>query len=166
MLRTATMTAIVLAVATTAYAQQQTDPQLKQEAEAIYSKWEKAINAYDADALREISTPDDFTISVNGVESRDKVTESMERNRGNNIHLTGTVKDVQQLGQDAALSRGSYEVTTKQGSAQGNWLQVLVKESSDWKVRATAYSRTPPQPATASEGREQQPTSGSSTPEK
>ena len=67
------------------------------------------------------------------------------------VNVKGSVKEVQQIDSDTALSFGPYEVTftNPQGRAEGNWMQVLEKEGSDWKVRAMTYSRqvSPQQPA-------------------
>ena len=166
MLRTAMMTGIALSLAATAFAQQQTDPQLKQQAEAVYSKWEKAINDYDPSGLKAVETPDEFTISSFGVEGPSGAEKAAERNKKAGLNVKGSVKEVQQIDPDTAVSYGPYEVTIKnpQTTAQGNWMQVLEKQGSEWKVRAMSYSRMAPQqqPATASSGAAQ-PTSGSSS---
>lgn len=52
MLRAAMISAIALALAGTASAQQQSDPQLRQQAETIYSKWEKGGQRLQCERVR------------------------------------------------------------------------------------------------------------------
>ena len=161
------MTAIAVVLAAPAFAQQQTDPQLKPQAEALFSKWQQGLNTNDANVLQSIYAPEEFTISAFGVDSIANVEQTMARNKSDGVKVKGSVKEVQQIDSDTALSYGPYEASNNQGSVQGNWMQVLEKQGSDWKVRAMAVARSAsPQPATASSGNRQAPLAGSSTPNK
>jgi ketosteroid isomerase-like protein len=167
MLRTAMMTAIALSLAGTALAQQKADPQLRQQAETIYSKWEKAVNDYNASAFKDLETADAFTIGPYGIETPGMAEKGAERTKSMGVNIKGSVKEVQQIDADTALSYGPYQVTftNPQGKAEGNWMQVLEKQGSEWKVRAMTYSRqvSQQQPSTASGSSPQPPASGSST---
>lgn len=156
MLRTAMMTAIALALAVPGFAQQQTDPQLKQHAEALYATWEKGVSDHDASALKALMSPAGFVISAYGFESPDTFEKGAERNKAAGLITRGALKDVQQIDADTALSYGPYEVTftNPPGRAEGNWMQVLEKQGSEWKIRAMTYSRQVSQ---------QQPASGSTS---
>jgi ketosteroid isomerase-like protein len=152
MLRMILMTAVALSLAGTASAQQKADPQLKQSAETVFSKYQQAFNNADASALKKLYSPQAITINRFGVNPIDQIEERIQRAKTFGVKIQGSVQDVQQIDSDTALSYGSYHFTYQdpQLSGDGTWMQVLEKEGADWKIRAMALSLKSPVASTAS----------------
>jgi ketosteroid isomerase-like protein len=156
MLRIVTAAALVL-LAAPVFAQQQSQPAdqaTKQAVESINQKWTEALNEGKSSAS--LFTPDGVTISVFGRDSGSKMDELNQRTHEMGINLKSSVDDVRQLpGGQLVLATGTFEVTYTKNpdtkSAQGNWLRVLQKEGSDYKILAQSYTRqAPPAAATGS----------------
>jgi len=152
-LRTVTAVALVLgSVSPSAFAQQ-ADPQMRQAAEAISAKWTEAINRGDAKTEMSLFAPDGFEMSVYGKQTPGaKMEETIKNVHDMGISLKTTVDQVKPLaGGQMMLATGTFDVsysnnpTTK--TAQGNWLRVLQKEGSDWKILAQSFTRQAPPPA-------------------
>src|ERR1700730_2872711 len=99
MLRTA-MTAIARAVAVPAFAQQ-ADPQLKQQAETIFSKCLQALDGAYGNALKNLYSPKAVTITLAALfvigSSACSVTEQDKPKSGSTVPTSGFLKDYSQL---------------------------------------------------------------------
>ena len=148
-----TMIALVaLAIATPAFAQQQGDAQLKAQVEQINQKWTNALNAGDSNVPKALSTPDAINIDAFGLQRLSETDLTTLKNLG--IEIQSNVTKVEMLpGDKAALAFGTYHVNYQNNpvvkSADGNWVRVLVKDGSDWKVKASSFVRLT-QPGVAS----------------
>ena len=168
MLRTICATAVALAMAAPALAQS-ADPQMRQKAEAIQAKWETAVNTGDAKVIESLLSPNAITINAFGAfTGAAAVEQDLERVKGMGINLKSHVTDVQPMGDGIeALSIGTYEVSFSNPSSQarGNFMQVLERQGTDWKIRAMSSARmAPPSPVTATGATGTQPATGSTTP--
>ena len=167
MFRTICVAAIALATAAPALAQS-ADPQMRQKAEAIQAKWETALNAADAKTIEALLSPNAVTINAFGVFTGAAAEQDLQRMKQMGINLKSQVTDVQPLGGGIeALSIGTYEVSFSNPSSQarGNFMQVLERQGSDWKIRAMSLARmAPASPATATGPASAQPATGSTTP--
>lgn len=140
----ATKFELIISLAGTALAQQRADPQLKQQAETIYSKLEKALNDYNASALKDLETPDAFNISAFGIETSRTREKGAERNRSMGVNTKGSVKEVPQIDADTALSRGLHRVRPPHPATQARVTQTREPECDKVKLvsqRWTADSR-------------------------
>jgi ketosteroid isomerase-like protein len=147
-------TAIVALVAATvapAYAQQ-VDAQTKQTVEAIGQKWVEAINKGDGKAASSLFTSDGFNIDVYGKNSGAKLDELSQKVHEMGITIAAPTNDVKSLASgQVLLVTGTFNVTYTNNpttkTAEGNWMRVLVKDGSDWKIVAQNVTRQAPPPA-------------------
>ena len=137
---------VALALATPAFAQQQGDAQLKAQVEQIVQKWNEAVNAGDGNAVKAFLTPDYINIDAYGMTTPSDTEKMVAAVKKMGIEIRGNVTKVEMLpGDKAALAFGTYHVTYQNNpalkSADGNWVRVLVKDGSDWKVKAASLVR-------------------------
>jgi uncharacterized protein (TIGR02246 family) len=144
---TAAVLALTATVASTAIAQQ-ADNQTKQAIEGIVAKWTQAVNQGDSTAASSLFTSDAISIDVYGKNST-QTGEVTKKVHDMGIDLANKVDDVRFLtpGQ-VLLASGTFTVTysknpnVKPGDTlTGNWMRVLVKEGSDWKIAAQSLTR-------------------------
>ena len=144
---TATILALTAAMTSTAMAQQ-ADDQTKQAIEGIVAKWTQAVNQGDSTAASSLFTSDAFTIDVYGKNSA-QTGDLTKKVHDMGIDLTNKVDDVRVLtpGQ-VLLASGTFTVSysknpnVKPGDTlTGNWMRVMVKEGSDWKIAAQGLTR-------------------------
>ena len=144
---TTTILALAAAMASTAMAQQ-ADNQTKQAVEGIVAKWTQAVNQGDSDAASSMFTSDAFSIDVYGKNST-QTGDVTKKVHDMGIDLANKVDDVRFLtpGQ-VLLASGTFTVTysknpnVKPGDTiTGNWMRVLVKEGSGWKIAAQSLTR-------------------------
>jgi ketosteroid isomerase-like protein len=156
LLRIVTVAGLVFGVVASSALAQQADPQMKQAAETLSTKWVDAVNRGDAETAASLFAPDAIVMSVYG-----KATGSQIETEAKNVHnmglsLTTTVDDVKPLASgQLMLVTGTFQAnysnnpTTK--TAQGNWLRVVQKDGSEWKILAQSFTRqAPPAAATGS----------------
>jgi ketosteroid isomerase-like protein len=131
---------------------QQADDQTKQAIETMMGKWAQAVNHKTASSF---FTPDGFSISVYGKTSGAQLDAETQKVHDMGINLTNKVDDVRPLASgQVLLASGTFSVTysknpnVKPGdTVTGNWMRVLVKEGSDWKIAAQNLTRqAPPAP--------------------
>jgi ketosteroid isomerase-like protein len=145
---TTTILALTVAMAPVAKAQQ-ADNQTKQAIEAIVAKWTQAINQGDSTTASSVFTSDGFEMSVYGKASGAQLGEQTKKVHEMGIDLTSKVDDVHSLASgQAVLASGTFSVrysnnpNVKPGDTlTGNWMRVLVKEGSDWKIAAQSLTR-------------------------
>jgi ketosteroid isomerase-like protein len=126
-------------------AAQEADQQMRQQIEAVHTKWVDAVNKGDVVAFSTLLTPsciavDPFgmTIGVN--------TERLQAIFKKGITVSFPIDGVQALkGGQAAIAYGTF--TSKYTDpnvppGQGSWLQVFERDGEAWKIRAYANSRT------------------------
>ena len=144
---TATILALTAAVATPAVAQQ-ADSQTKQAVEGIVAKWTQAVNQGDGATTSSFFTADGFTIDAYG-RNPSQTGDLTKKVHDMGIDLTNKVDDVRVLtpGQ-VLLASGTFTVSysknpnVKPGDTlTGNWMRVMVKEGSDWKIAAQSLTR-------------------------
>jgi len=152
---TTTILALTVAMAPVAKAQQ-ADNQTKQAVEAIVAKWTQAVNQGDDKTASSLFTSDAFSIDVYGKASGAQRAEVTKKVHEMGIDLTNKVDDVRSLASgQALLASGTFSVrysnnpNVKSGDTlTGNWMRVLVKEGSDWKIAAQSLTRQAPPSAT------------------
>lgn len=145
---TTTILALTVAMAPVAKAQQ-ADNQTKQAIEAIVAKWTQAINQGDSQTASSVFTSDGFEMSVYGKAAGAQMGEQTKKVHEMGIDLTSKVDDVHSLASgQAVLASGTFSVrysnnpNVKPGETlTGNWMRVLVKEGSDWKIAAQSLTR-------------------------
>lgn len=157
LLRLATAAMLALGVMAPSALAQQIDPQMKQAAETISAKWTDAVNRGDAKTAASLFASDGFAISVYGKTTGSAALEEESKNVHNmGLSLTTTVDDVKPLASGQLILatgkfQGTYSNNPTVTNVQGNWLRVLVKEGSDWKILAQTVTRqAPPPPVTGS----------------
>jgi ketosteroid isomerase-like protein len=145
-----TMTILALTVAMAPVAKaQQADSQTKQAVEAMVAKWTQAVNQGDDKTASSFFTSDAFSIDVYGRASGAQRAEVTRKVHEMGIDLTNKVDDVRSLASgQALLASGTFTVrysnnpNVKPGDTlTGNWMRVLVKEGSDWKIAAQSLTR-------------------------
>jgi ketosteroid isomerase-like protein len=150
-----TILALTVAMAPVAKAQQ-ADSQTKQAVEAIVTKWTQAVNQGDDKTASSFFTSDAFSIDVYGRSSGSQRAEVTKKVHEMGIDLTNKVDDVRSLASgQALLASGTFTVrytnnpNVKPGDTlTGNWMRVLVKEGSEWKIAAQSLTRQAPPSAT------------------
>jgi uncharacterized protein (TIGR02246 family) len=156
-----TTTILALTVATAPVAKaQQADNQTKQAIEAIVAKWTQAVNQGDSKTASSLFTSDAFNIDVYGRTSGAQRGELTKKVHEMGIDLTNKVDDVRSLASgQALLASGTFTVSysnnpnVKPGDTiTGNWMRVLVKEGSDWKIAAQNLTRQAPPASSATVG--------------
>ncbi|SPP96486.1 exported protein of unknown function [Bradyrhizobium vignae] len=152
---TTTILALTVAMAPVSRAQQ-ADNQTKQAIEAMVMKWTQAVNQGDDKTASSFFTSDAFGIDVYGRTSGAQMGELTKKVHEMGIDLTNKVDDVRSLASgQALLASGTFTVSysnnpnLKPGDTiTGNWMRVLVKEGSDWKIAAQSLTRqAPPAPS-------------------
>jgi ketosteroid isomerase-like protein len=146
---------LAIAAAPFAQAQQAADAQTTKAVETIVSNWAAALNKGDAKTVTSFLTPDSITIDLFGGHTVADSPPLIERLHEQGINLTNKVDDVRSLASgQVLLATGTYSVTytnspiLKPGeTATGNWMRVLVKDGSDWKIAAQQLTRLAPPPA-------------------
>ena len=148
---TTTITAAILVltapVASTAM-EQQADDQTKQAIEGVVTKWTQAVNQGDSKAASSFFTSDAFSIDVYGRNSA-QTGEVTKKVHDMGINLTNKVDDVRFVAPgQVLLASGTFTVSysknpnVKPGDTlTGNWMRVMVKEGSDWKIAAQSLTR-------------------------
>jgi ketosteroid isomerase-like protein len=152
---TTTILALTIAIAPVAKAQQ-ADNQTMQAVEAMVAKWTQAVNQGDSKTASSFFTSDAFGIDVYGRTSGDQMGELTKKVHDMGIDLTNKVNDVRSLASgQVLLASGTFTVSYRNNpnlkpgdTATGNWMRVLIKEGSDWKIAAQSLSRqAPPMPS-------------------
>ena len=152
---TTAIVALIVAVAPIGRAQQ-ADDQTKQAIETMVAKWTQAVNQGDSKAASSFFTPDAFNIDVYGKTSGAQLGELTQKVHDMGINLTNKVDDVRSLASgQVLLASGTFSVSYSKNpnmkpgdTVTGNWMRVLVKEGSDWKVAAQNLTRqAPPAPS-------------------
>ncbi len=148
MLRLLLVSAVALTLGASAYAQQQTsDPQLMSHAQQLAEKWTHAVNNGDDKMMMSLETPDSVTVNAYGMLTGSAREQELANVKKMGIKLQTNVTKVEPLQSgNEALAFGTYHVTK---SSDGNWMQVLQKEGSEWKIKAMALARMQ-QPSAAS----------------
>ncbi len=150
-----TILALAAAMASTAMAQQ-ADNQTKQVIEGMVAKWTQAVNQGDGGAASSFFTSDALSIDVYGKSSGAQSGDVTKKVHDMGIDLTNKVDDVRFLSPgQVLLASGTYTVSYSKNpnlkpgeTLTGNWMRVLVKEGSDWKVAAQSLTRQAPPSAT------------------
>ena len=147
--------ALVVAVAPIGRAQQ-ADDQTKQAIETMVAKWTQAVNQGDSKAASSFFTPDAFNIDVYGKTSGAQLGELTQKVHELGINMMNKVDDVRSLASgQVLLASGTFSVSYSKNpnmkpgdTVTGNWMRVLVKEGSDWKIAAQNITRqAPPAPS-------------------
>jgi ketosteroid isomerase-like protein len=147
---------VVAALAITPIARaEQADAQTKQAVETMVAKWLEAVNKGEFKTAESFFTTDGFIIDVYGKSSGDQKGELTKKAYNMGINLTNQVDDVQSLAPgQVLLASGTFTVSYSKNpmmkpgdTVTGNWMRVLVKEGSDWKIAAQSLTRQAPPPA-------------------
>lgn len=154
--RIAAAAVLVLGLAAPSEPAQQVDPTMKQAAEAIAVKWVDAINRGDAETAASLFARDGVEINVYGRQTGHEIEEEARKVHEMGVSLKTTVDEVRPLASgEMMLVIGSFQVayadnpTTK--NAHGNWLRLMEKDGSEWKIVAQTLTRqAPPMAATGS----------------
>jgi len=147
MLRILLVSAVALTLGASAYAQQQkSDPELMSHAQQLAQKWTHAVNSGDAKTMMSLETPDAVTVNAYGMLSGSAREQEIANVKKMGIKLQTEVTKVEPLQSgNEALAFGTYHVTYESNptlkSSDGNWMQVLQKEGSEWKIKAMALAR-------------------------
>jgi uncharacterized protein (TIGR02246 family) len=142
---------------TTTQAMQQVDQQTMQQIEMVGQKWVEASNKGDGQAVNALFTKNGYQISVRGKKNAgSEMIQNQENVHKLGLSIAAKSTDIRLLpGGQTALEAGTYEVNYTNDptttTAHGNWMRVLVREGSDWKIEAQGLTR------------EQEPTSTGST---
>ncbi len=174
MLRSISTALLIAGLAISAVAQQRqaAAPQdMRQEAQAVTTKYAEAVNKGDAKEASSLFSANGLSITPYGVSnSREKMEQTTQMVHKLGIHLTMNVEEVQPgFGGQGALANGAYSATYTNNPAtpkvEGNFLQVFEREGDAWKIRALTFTRlAPPSAATATGTMGTQPTTGTTTP--
>jgi uncharacterized protein (TIGR02246 family) len=149
------ITILALSIAPIARAQQ-ADDQTKQAIETMVAQWTQAINQGDSKTASSFFTPDALNIDVYGKTSAARLSELTKKVHDMGINLTNKVDDVRSLASgQVLLASGTFSVSYSKNpnmkpgdTVTGNWMRVLVKEGSDWKIAAQNLTRqAPPAPS-------------------
>jgi ketosteroid isomerase-like protein len=152
---TTTILALTIAIAPVAKAQQ-ADNQTTQAVEAVVAKWTQAVNQGDSKSASSFFTSDAFGIDVYGRTSGVQTGELTKKVHDMGIDLTNKVNDVRSLASgQVLLASGTFTVSYRNNpnlkpgdTVTGNWMRVMVKEGSDWKIAAQSLTRqAPPMPS-------------------
>jgi ketosteroid isomerase-like protein len=152
---TTTILALTIAIAPVAKAQQ-ADNQTTQAVEAMVAKWTQAVNQGDSKTASSFFTSDAFGIDIYGRTSAAQMGELTKKVHDMGIDLTNKVSDVRSLASgQVLLASGTFAVSYRNNpnlkpgdTVTGNWMRVLVKEGSDWKIAAQSLTRqAPPMPS-------------------
>jgi uncharacterized protein (TIGR02246 family) len=126
------------------------EQKLRQEIEAVFTRWLDALNRGDGKAAAEFFAADAPAINPGGVvrgDSQDYVNR-IEQQRRRSSKTTATIEQVQALGSDAAYATGPYTNTfgpnNNPSQSQGNWLQVFERRGDSWKIVASSFSQVGP----------------------
>jgi ketosteroid isomerase-like protein len=150
-----TIVALAIAVAPITRAQQ-ADDQTKQAIETMVAKWAQAVNKGDSETASSFFTPDALNIDVYGRTSGAQLGELTQKVQNLGINLTNKVDDVRSLASgQVLLASGTFSASYSKNpnmkpgeTVTGNWMRVLVKEGSDWKILAQDLTRqAPPAPS-------------------
>ena len=152
-----TITIAILALSTAPIARaQQADGQTKQAIETMVAKWTQAVNQGDSKTASSFFTPDAFNIDVYGRTSGTQLGDLTQKVHDMGINLTSKVDDVRSLASgQVLLASGTFSVSYSKNpnmkpgdTVTGNWMRVLVKEGSDWKIVSSSLTRqAPPSPS-------------------
>ena len=152
---TTTILALTIAITPVAKAQQ-ADNQTMQAVEAMVAKWTQAVNQGDSKTASSFFTPDALNIDVYGRTSGAQLGELTQKVHNLGINLTNKVDDVRSLASgQVLLASGTFSASYSKNpnmkpgeTVTGNWMRVLVKEGSDWKILAQDLTRqAPPAPS-------------------
>jgi len=154
-----TILALTIAIAPVAKAQQ-ADNQTMQAVEAMVAKWTQAVNQGDSKTASSFFTSDAFGIDVYGRTSGVQMGELTKKVHDMGIDLTNKVNDVRSLASgQVLLASGTFSVSYRNNpnlkpgdTVTGNWMRVLVKEGSDWKIAAQSLTRQAPAMPSATTG--------------
>ena len=136
-----TLAAVLIAGGAPSAAAQLTQAQ----AQAIAQKTAQAVNTGQPDPS--IATDDDISITAYGIATgRSQVNDLIGRVKQLGANVEYTVTKVENLpGNSAAIAVGTFHVTYTNNpatkAADGNFLQVLVKDGQDWKTKAMSTTR-------------------------
>ena len=152
------LAAISLIIASPILAQDN-DKQAVQAAEGIAAKWVAAVNNKDPAAIAALFTKDGTLLGANGappVNGRSEIEKAFASVfvAGFN-HLVLNVSQGHMLGEGAAWTLGDYVWTGQDPNGKamerkGQWMDVIVRDGSDWKKRVLGTNLTlAPPPATS-----------------
>ncbi len=140
---TTAIVALTVAVAPIARAEQ-ADDRTKQAVEIMVEKWAQAVNKGDSESASSFFTSVAFNIDVYGKTSGTQMDELSRKVHDMGINLTNKVEDVRSLASgQVLLASGTFSVSYSKnpnmkpgGTVTGNWMRVLVREGSGWKIAA------------------------------
>lgn len=137
---------LVLGLAAPSEPAQQLDLQMKQAAETMAAQWVEAINRGDAKAAASLFAPDGMEINVYGRQTGPEIAEEARKVHAMGVKLETTVEEVRPLASgQMMLVTGTFHVdytdnpTTR--NAHGNWLRLMEKQGSAWKILAQSLTR-------------------------
>jgi uncharacterized protein (TIGR02246 family) len=149
LMRIATGAALVLCLAApSAPTEQEQVEQQKQAAEALSAKWAEAMNRGDSATAASLFASDAVLLSVSGKATGDEEIEAEAKQAHNmGLSVTTTVDDVKPLATgQMMLVTGTFQLSFSNNpatkTAQGNWLRLIEKEGSEWKILAQSFVRT------------------------
>jgi uncharacterized protein (TIGR02246 family) len=154
--RIALAAVVVLGLAAPSDPSEQVDPQMRQAAENLAAQWQEAINRGDTKAAAALFAPDAVEVNVYGRQTGHEIEEEGRKVHEMGVKLKTTVEEVKPLASgQMMLVTGTFQVsytdnpTTR--NAHGNWLRLMEKQGSTWKIIAQSLTRqAQPVPAVGS----------------
>jgi uncharacterized protein (TIGR02246 family) len=144
--RIAIAATLVLGLAAPSDPAEQLDPQMRQAAEDFAAQWQEAVNQGDTKAAASLFAPDAVEINVYGRQTGQEIEEEIRKVHAMGVKLKTTVEQVKPLAAgQMMLVTGTFQVsytdnpTTR--NAHGNWLRLMEKQGSAWKVIAQSLTR-------------------------
>jgi hypothetical protein len=141
--RLATLTLVVVLTSGLSYPVAAQLTQAK--AQEILQKEAQAVNSGQRDSS--LTTVDEITITAYGMTAgRSQGDDLIARLKQMGVNVEYKVTKVENLAGDrAAIAVGTYHVTYTNNpatkAADGNFLQVLVRDGQDWKTKASSTTR-------------------------
>ena len=128
------------------FAQQQDLQEVMNAANALGARENELLGKKDAAGIASLFTSDGLLVMLAPQFAFKPGRDAIQKHYQGIIdagatNITLELKNLELRGNDGVWAAGTYSVTVKDKSIQGNWFKILKRENGNWKIAMEAFAR-------------------------
>jgi uncharacterized protein (TIGR02246 family) len=128
------------------FAQQQDLQEVMNAANALSARENELLGKKDAAGIASLFTSDGLLVMLAPQFAFNPGRDAIQKHYQSTIDggatsITMELKNMELRGNDGVWAAGSYSVTVKDKTIQGNWFRIFKRESGTWKIAMEAFAR-------------------------
>jgi len=128
------------------FAQQQDLQEVMNAANALSARENELLGKKDAAGIASLFTSDGLLVMLAPQFAFNPGRDAIQKHYqsiidGGATRITMELKNMELRGNDGVWAAGSYSVTVKDKTIQGNWFRIFKRENGTWKIAMEAFAR-------------------------